>query len=37
MDKLKMCSLDAVERNIERIGELFSIAVTVVMRKGIVS
>lgn len=34
MDKLKMHSLDGVERNIERIGKLFPNAMTEVMRGG---
>ena len=34
MDKLKMHSLDGVERNIEMIGKLFPNAVTEVMRNG---
>ena len=34
MDKLKMHSLDGVERNIEQIGRLFPNAVTEVMRDG---
>ena len=34
MDKLKMHSLDGVERNIERIGKLFPNAITEVMRGG---
>ena len=34
MDKLKMHSLDGVERNIERIGKLFPNAITEVMRDG---
>lgn len=34
MDKLKMHSLDGVERNIERIGKLFPNAITEVMRNG---
>lgn len=34
MDKLKMHSLDCVERNIERIGKLFPNAITEVMRDG---
>ena len=34
MDKLKMHSLDCVERNIERIGKLFPNAITEVMRNG---
>ena len=34
MDKLKMHSLDCVERNIERIGKLFPNAITEVMRGG---
>ena len=34
MDKLKMHSLDGVARNIERIGKLFSNAITEVMRGG---
>ena len=36
MDKLKMHSLDGVERNIEAIGKLFPNAVTEVMRDGTV-
>ena len=34
MDKLKMHSLDGVERNIDRIGKLFPNAITEVMRGG---
>ena len=34
MDKLKMHSLDGVERNIELIGKLFPNAITEVMRDG---
>ena len=34
MDKLKMHSLDGVERNIEQIGKLFPNAITEVMRCG---
>ena len=34
MDKLKMHSLDGVERNIERIGKLFPNAMTEAMRGG---
>ena len=34
MDKLKMHSLDGVERNIERIGKLFPNAITEVIRDG---
>ena len=34
MDKLKMHSLDGVERNIERIGKLFPNVITEVMRDG---
>ena len=34
MEKLKMCSLDNVARNVEKIGELFPNAVTEVVRGG---
>ena len=34
MDKLKMHSLDGMERNIERIGKLFPNAITEVIRGG---